>query len=812
MILPESGQNPNELVRRVFALERRKGFQDTAVVGGLEQFIQRNLEYWITKHQELRPKLERLAVLLRDYAIRTPTQRAQILQEALRVLDGKMTPQSSRVDTVVVSKDSKTAASASSITRTGRAISLDGPVTVLPGVGPQRAQQLAALGVTTVRDLLFLVPRRYADYSQVVPIGRLGRLVRIGEEVTCTVIGEVAHLEVRETTTRRRYVAVELRDETGSIPVVWFNPYIARQLSVGKQIAVSGRLERIGSIVRFRNPEWEPVDAGLQQAGRIVPIYPLTQGLYQRQLRQLTRTALNFTLSEIRDPLPQAIRERYRLAALPWALEQLHYPESLQAADEARRRLAFDEFLVLQLSLVQRRLAWRAQAGRAIPLDRELLERFLASLPFQLTTAQRRALEEILADLADSHPMSRLLQGDVGSGKTVVAAAAALLVHRAGFQTAILAPTEILAEQHFRTLTRLYNGLSGKKRPLIALLTGSTPERDRNAILAGLASGALSLIVGTHALLEERVQFRELAFAVIDEQHRFGVLQRHALRSKGENPHVLVMTATPIPRSLALVLHGDLDLSIIDELPPGRQAVKTFVIPGKNRTRAYAFVRREIERGHQAFVICPLVEESEAIEAKAATAEYERLQRQIFPDLRLGLLHGRMTAREKDVVMTQFRDGEIDILVSTAVVEVGIDIPNATVIVIEGAERFGLAQLHQFRGRVGRGSDPSYCLLISDAESELARQRLEAVASTTDGFRLAEIDLELRGPGEFLGTRQSGLPNLRFATLADLSTLQSARRAAEEILGEDPSLTAPQHAALAHLVRGLWTRSEADVS
>ncbi|MFN3337801.1 MAG: ATP-dependent DNA helicase RecG, partial [Thermomicrobium sp.] len=371
---------------------------------------------------------------------------------------------------------------------------------------------------------------------------------------------------------------------------------------------------------------------------------------------------------------------------------------------------------------------------------------------------------------------------------------------------------EILAEQHFRTLTRLYSRLSGTARPLVALLTGSTPERDRGPILAGLASGTIGIVVGTHALLEERVQFRHLTLAVIDEQHRFGVLQRHTLRSKGENPHVLVMTATPIPRSLALVLHGDLDLSIIDELPPGRQPVKTYVVPGRKRAEAYKFVRREIEKGHQAFVICPLVEESETIEARAATAEYERLQREVFPDLRLGLLHGRMSSREKDEVMTRFRDGELDILVSTAVVEVGIDVPNATVILIEGAERFGLAQLHQFRGRVGRGTAPSYCLLVSDADTEAARQRLEAVATTTDGFRLAEIDLQLRGPGEFLGTRQSGLPNLRFATLADMPTLQAARRAAEELLQEDPTLAAPEHAALAELVRALWTRSVADVS
>uniref|UniRef100_A0A7C1K3M2 ATP-dependent DNA helicase RecG n=1 Tax=Thermomicrobium roseum TaxID=500 RepID=A0A7C1K3M2_THERO len=810
MTSSEAGHHPITFLRRVFDLERRKGYQDTAAVGGIERLFERNLGVWLTQHPELRSRLQQLAGLVRGYSTKSPMERAELLARIMPLLDGTERI-SERPRSVRASKAAEERTS-SAKAQLVKSVDPDEPVTALPGVGAQRARQLETLGISTVRDLLYLVPRRYADYTQVVPIGRLGRLVRVGEEVTCTVIGEVAQVEVRETTNGRRYVAVELRDDTGKIPVIWFNPFVAKQLAVGQRIAVSGKLEGSGPYVRFRNPEWEPAEADLLNTGRIVPIYPLTHGLYQRQLRQLTRTALELALPRLNDPLPTALRQRYELPSLTWALAQLHYPESLAAAERARRRLAFDEFLVLQLGLVQRRLSWHAQPGTPIPIDRELLERFLASLPFQLTSAQRRALEEILADLAQPHPMSRLLQGDVGSGKTVVAAAAALLVHRAGFQSAILAPTEILAEQHFRTLTRLYSGLSGADRPLVALLTGSTPERDRGPILAGLASGAIGIVVGTHALLEERVQFRHLTLAVIDEQHRFGVLQRHTLRSKGENPHVLVMTATPIPRSLALVLHGDLDLSIIDELPPGRQPVKTYVVPGRKRAEAYKFVRREIEKGHQAFVICPLVEESETIEARAATAEYERLQRDVFPDLRLGLLHGRMSSREKDEVMTRFRDGELDILVSTAVVEVGIDVPNATVILIEGAERFGLAQLHQFRGRVGRGTAPSYCLLVSDADTEAARQRLEAVATTTDGFRLAEIDLQLRGPGEFLGTRQSGLPNLRFATLADMPTLQAARRAAEELLQDDPTLAAPEHTALAELVRALWTRSVADVS
>ncbi len=815
-------QEPVALLAKVFALEERKGFQDTAVAGGLAALLARNSATWIATQPSLKATLRRLSELLDDYASLSPVERARRIEAARKLLGaptvtspGPPLHQLAPERRVLSARQNAPAADRPArATRASVVTSLDDPVTVLPGVGAQRARQLEALGVCTVRDLLYLLPRRYEDYTRLQPIGRIAHLFyRTGsEELRCTVMGEVTALTERETASGRRLVQAEISDPTGSIPAIWFNPYVARQLRPGMRIALSGRLERQRAVVCFRNPEWEPADEDLLHTGRIVPIYPLTRNLYQKQLRQLTRTALDASLRLVVDPLPEAIRQRHGLPPLPEALEQLHFPDSSERAEAARRRLAFDEFLALQLGLVRRKAEWQAQPSNAIPIDRLRIDAFLRSLPFALTAAQSRALDEILEDMAQPRPMSRLLQGDVGSGKTVVAATAALAASAAGYQVAVLAPTEILAEQHFHSFRNLYAGLPEPDRPAAALLTGSTPERERQEIERGLREAGIQLLIGTHAVLEDWVHFQRLGLAVIDEQHRFGVLQRAALRAKGQNPHVLVMTATPIPRSLALVLHGDLDVSIIDELPPGRQTVKTYAIESSVRQRVYQFIRKQVTEGFQAFIIYPLVEESEAIDARAATAEFERLQREVFPDLRLGLLHGRMRPAEKDAVMTAFRERKLDILVSTAVVEVGIDVPNATVMLIEGADRFGLAQLHQFRGRVGRGAAQSYCILISDSDGQEARERLEALVETYDGFRLAEIDLQMRGPGEFLGTRQSGMPNLRFASLADVVTLQHARQEAERIIEVDPELRQPEHRLLREQVRRFWETGAGDLS
>jgi len=458
------------------------------------------------------------------------------------------------------------------------------------------------------------------------------------------------------------------------------------------------------------------------------------------------------------------------------------------------------------LGVLKQRRLWKEEPGRPLPTEEGLLNGFLKSLPFNLTKAQERVLMEILADLREPRPMSRLLQGDVGSGKTVVAAAALLMAVANGAQGVIMAPTEILAEQHYATLNNLFQTVKVNLR----LLTGSLNSAEREEAYREIASGHAQVVVGTHALIQERVEFHDLALAVIDEQHRFGVRQRSALRQKGHNPHVLVMTATPIPRTLALTVYGDLDISIIDELPPGRKEINTQWMAPRERERAYTFLRSQVERGNQAFIICPLIEESEKIDAKAAVEEYERLQA-IFSDLRLGLIHGRMSAPEKEAVMRSFYQGNLDILVATPVVEVGIDVPQATVLLVEGADRFGLAQLHQFRGRVGRGEAQSYCLLLADSPSSQAEERLKAIEASQDGFYLAEVDLEMRGPGEFFGTRQSGLPDLKVAKLSDVKVLEEARALAKEIFQEDPNLELPQHRLLARRVADFW-RGEGDLS
>ncbi|MGB9879916.1 MAG: ATP-dependent DNA helicase RecG, partial [Anaerolineae bacterium] len=506
----------------------------------------------------------------------------------------------------------------------------------------------------------------------------------------------------------------------------------------------------------------------LVHTGRLVPVYPLTAGLTARRMRSLTKSAVEEWAPQLVDCLPQALRQSYNLVDIVTAIQQIHFPDSWDTLARARQRLCFEEFLLIQLGVMGQRIAWQKQPGRSMVVDQAMLNAFMNALPFQLTAAQQRALREIMEDLQRPHPMSRLLQGDVGSGKTVVALGAMLVTVANGMQAVLMAPTEILAEQHYKTLTTLLqnaaNALQGHvataarvmAQARVGLLIGSLSPAEKEERRRQIANGELDIIVGTHALIQEGVNFKDLGLAIVDEQHRFGVTQRAALRQKGYNPHMLVMSATPIPRTLALTIYGDLDLSVIDELPPHRQKIITRWLAPRERERAYAFLRAQIEKGRQAFIICPLIEESEKIEAKAAVNEYERLRDEVFPDLRLALLHGRMKSADKEAVMARFRNGEYDILVTTPVVEVGIDVPNATVMLVEGADRFGLAQLHQFRGRVGRGEHQSYCLLLAESPSFDAEHRLKIIETTHDGFLLAEEDLKMRGPGEFFGTRQSG--------------------------------------------------------
>ena len=680
-------------------------------------------------------------------------------------------------------------------------LGLDAPITVLTGISTAYAEKFARLGVRTIRDLLFLLPRRYDDYRNLKPINRL----EYGEEVT--IIASVWDAGTRRTRGGAPIFTATLSDGSGMIQCTWFNqPYLADRIKPKMQIVVSGKVEEYLGNLTFQSPEWEPLERELLHTARLVPVYPLTEGLGGKWLRKLMKRTVDYWSSRVQEHLPDSVRQPASLMNLSDALTHIHFPDDWSDLERARQRLAFDELFIVQLGVMRQRQAWRSQPGCALDFERAVVERFAKSLPFVLTGAQKRALDQITGDLKSSVPMNRLLQGDVGSGKTVVAAAAMVAAVASGAQAALMAPTEILAEQHFKTLGKVFAHL--QKPPVVELLTGGTPNKD--SLYARLASGEINIIVGTHALIQPNVAFRNLALLVIDEQHRFGVEQRAALRQKGQgksNPHVLVMTATPIPRTLALTLYGDLDVSLVNEMPPGRQKIETRWLYPTERERAYVFIRTQVEQGHQAFVICPLVEESEKVEAKAAVDEYERLQKEIFPSLKLGLLHGRMKSDEKDQVMGVFARGDLHVLVSTSVVEVGIDVPNATVMLVEGANRFGLAQLHQFRGRVGRGQHASYCLLLADSTTAASDERLKAIESTNDGFVLAEKDLELRGPGEFFGTRQSGLPDLRVAKLADVKLLDLAREQAQKLFEADPNLSAPEHRLLAQKVERFWAAS-----
>ena len=693
---------------------------------------------------------------------------------------------------------------------------LDAPLTVLNGVGPETASKFERLGLKSLRDLLLYFPRRYDNYARMKTINRLV----YGEE--CSVVGTVYDARVRRMKSGRMTAfKVVLSDTTGMIEATFFNQdFLARQIRPGQQIVIAGKVNQYLGRLILQPKEWEPLDQELLHTGRIVPVYPLTQGITQHNVRKLILQLVDYWARKQPDPLPADVVQHAGLMGYAETLAQIHYPNSEGALAAAQHRLAFDELLLLQLGVLRQRRDWQAATGVPLGTSDEWLNAFLHSLPYTLTGAQQRTLADIRADLARNVPMNRLLQGDVGSGKTAVAAAAmAIAAHaEAGAQAALLAPTSILAEQHYRTLSNLL-APALRDTPAtraIRLLQGSTSASEKDEIYAGLRSGEIRVVIGTHALIEAPVEFANLGLAIVDEQHRFGVAQRAALRGKGSNPHVLVMTATPIPRSLALTVYGDLDLSVLDEMPPGRQPIETHLLRANEHERGYAFIRSQLQKGRQAFIIFPLVEESEKIEAKAAVEEHVRLQKEVFPDFKLGLLHGRMRPDEKDEVMTRFRSGDYHVLVSTSVVEVGVDVPNATVILIEGANRFGLAQLHQFRGRVGRGEHKSSCLLASD-DPTLAQhpdERLLAMEQTQDGFVLAEKDLHLRGPGDFLGTRQSGYDagSVRMAKLGDLPTIEKARREARRLFESDPDLQRPEHQSLAEKLTQFWTPGAGDVS
>ena len=784
-------------LRKILRGEVAGGFRDTTVIGGLDRFLQR----WTDELSILPGGVD-------SYSALTVAQRKVWAEQVISKLDG-------------AADESDARAAAEAPPKRGTSQSRPGPITLadslyrLSGFTPKNlpAARVKRLGVETVGDLLLHLPHRHNDFANVRKVSEL----EPGEEQTVVVnVWEAA--ETRGG--RMRSTQAVLGDDTGNVRAVWFNqPYLARTMRAGTELVISGKVNLYRGSFVFESPEYELLrgQEELVHTGRLVPVYPSVEGLPQRTLRRLVKRALEAGLPLVEEYAPQDTLHRTGLMGLPGALAQAHYPDSTQDWSAARRRLAFDELLLLQLAALSRKRAWQEDnRGIALKADPSLIESFVTALPFDLTAAQTRVVRELLGDLEQARPMSRLLQGDVGSGKTVVAAAALFVAASNGYQGALMAPTELLAEQHFLTLSRLTSPsteaaledtlatihLDALPRPLsIGLLLGSLSRKAKSDMHQRIADGEIDVIVGTHALIQGEVEVPRLALAIVDEQHRFGVMQRAAIRGKGLVPHLLAMSATPIPRSLALTVYGDLDVSTIDEMPPGRQAIRTRWLKPNERDRGYEFIRRQVAEGRQAFVVCPLIEDSEVIQARAATEEHERLAAEVFPELRLGLLHGRMALREKEQAMERFLAGETHVLVSTPVVEVGIDVPNATVMLVDGADRFGLAQLHQFRGRVGRGQHKSYCLLLSDSPGKGARVRLKLVERIQDGFQLAEEDLRLRGPGEYLGTRQSGLPDLKVARITDYELLALARKEAQRILDADPALTRDENAGLAERMR-----------
>jgi ATP-dependent DNA helicase RecG len=801
-------------LHKILELEAKKGYRDVAVSGGLDRYLER----WPGELADRLPP--------RSYASLDAGQRGEWVEDTLRWLDGVEVgakektrpgakPRSRAKGRVAVGGGSslKTASRVEPDESTYE--KLGAPVTDVKGINARLVTKFRRLGVETVRDMLYFFPRRHLDYTRRKAIAEL----KVGEEQT--VVATVWQAKVSFIGGRRSTEA-GIGDDSGNMRVVWFNqPYLARQLRANSKLVLSGKVSMYKGVKVFQSPEYEPLEgADLTHTGRLVPLYPLTAGLSPRTVRRLVKQAVDLWAPRLPDFLPPEVRQRAKLLDLAEAVRQAHYPDSEQMKDRARKRLAFDELFLIQLGVLSRRKDWREgnEADR-IKSAAELLDSFIGSLPYALTGGQRRALDEILADMAQVRPMTRLLQGEVGSGKTIVATAALLATAASGYQGAFMAPTEILAEQHYTNICgllakagrevegegRLRSFASLLSRPItVAILVGSMKPSEKKAVHRAIAEGRVDIVVGTHALIQQGVEFDRLGLAIVDEQHRFGVMQRSALRQKGKNPHLLVMTATPIPRSLALTLYGDLDLSVIAELPPGRQVIKTKYLEPDERDKAYRFLSKEVGEGRQAFIICPLIEESESIEVKAAVAEHERLSQEVFPDLRLGLVHGRLKPAEKERVMKGFRSGEYDILVATPVVEVGIDVSNATVMLIEGADRFGLAQLHQFRGRVGRGEHQSYCILVAESPTPEGRERLSILEHIHDGFALAEEDLKLRGPGEFFGTRQSGLPDLKMAKLSDMGLLELSRSEAIRLFKADPDLSLPDHRLLKLEVARLW--------
>lgn len=666
------------------------------------------------------------------------------------------------------------------------------PVSLLKGIGEQREKKLQKLGISTIEDLLTHYPREYKDRSEILKIADLPM------EEPSTFLAQVKEEGQNSRHGRLVYTRMKVYDETGSVGVLWYNqPYMKNSLKIGEWYLFSGKLQKKYGRKEILSPEVERIGENFA-GGRIIPVYPASEGISQKMLRNLMEDALSQMSGGMREELPLWLRKEYKLAERNFAIENIHFPKTEQGFYDARRRLVFEELFILQTALYQLKHTLEDSGEGIILKKKKALQEGEGMLPFALTGAQKRVLKEIEKDMTSGKIMNRLVQGDVGSGKTAVAIITSYWMIQNGYQAAIMAPTEVLANQHFASFQKIFEPAGIK----VVLLTGSLKAKEKREALEQVKNGEAQMIVGTHAVIQKGVEYYKLGLAITDEQHRFGVRQRSTLAEKGETVHTLVMTATPIPRTLALILYGDLDISIIDELPPGRQKIDTSAVDSRYHQRIYTFIQKHVKEGRQAYVICPMIEESEKLEVQSVLNYTEELTREL-PACRVACVHGKMKAKEKQEIMDGFAAGEIDVLVSTTVIEVGINVPNATIMLIENAERFGLAQLHQLRGRVGRGSEKSYCILVSDTKTKIAKERMKTMTESEDGFVISEKDLKLRGPGEFFGIRQHGLPELKIADLyKDMPVLKEAQSAAAELLQKDRFLEAEEHLLLKEQIGG----------
>lgn len=820
-------------VIKILFYESQQQFNNHVIIGGLEKFLP-NLLPELQKDNVPDTLIKAFTDTCTVYAESSPDEREKLiigLSSQIEKVSGQKTNlvKLTRNNIVTIKKpDVKTNETPVQGSRVDPLIptqlrskaqpstGLDAYLTVLENIGVAKAAEFHQLGVIKVRDLFYLFPRRYDDYSKLKPINRL----EYNEQLTIiATVQSVLSTKMRNKEMSR--VEVVVSDGTGFLRLVFFrgSKFIRSfeaQFPHGRQLVISGKTEMYLGRLQMNNPNIEDLDQAHLNTNGIIPVYPLTSKLSQKIVRTTVNNTINHYINRVQDFLSPSIKRQVELIDLQVALHQVHFPQSMELLESAQKRLAFDEIFLLQLGVLQQKRNWISQPATKFILKKDQLTSFTGSLPFTLTKAQFKVIDEVTKDLTSGSPMNRLLQGDVGSGKTVIAAFAIASISKDQAQSAVMAPTSILAEQHYRSLRSILGAIKDPSlavaEPEIRLLTGDTPAKEREEIKSGLMDGSIKLLIGTHALIEEPVQFLNLQLVVIDEQHRFGVSQRALLRQKGINPHLLVMSATPIPRSLALTIYGDLELSIMDEMPVGRKPVETHILSPRDRERGYQIIRSHLKLGHQAFIVYPLIENDENGEVKAVISDHELLQKDVFPDLKIGLLHGRLSPEEKESVMMAFHDQKYSILVSTTVIEVGVDVPNATVMMIEGANRFGLAQLHQLRGRVGRSHEQSICLLIPENESSLENERLSVMIETNDGFLLAEKDLQQRGPGDFIGFRQSGFADLKMAKITDIRLIEKARNAAETLFSDDPLLEKTENALLLQKLQSFWNSDKSDIS